>query len=109
MPMLNAAGKTFEKTIEDGFRRSQIVAGFVQVLQKFALEFDQGIRYANETVRCCQIFSRRPIGHRLHGGPLALPGQARIMPPLPPRLHSLNEADAKPVRIVKDLKANCRR
>jgi hypothetical protein len=47
MPMLNAAGKTYEKIIEDGFRRSQIVAGFVQVLQKFALEFDQGIRYAN--------------------------------------------------------------
>ena len=54
MPMRNAARKTHEKTIEVGFRRRQIVAGFVQVLQKFALEFDQGIRYANEAFRLCQ-------------------------------------------------------
>jgi hypothetical protein len=69
MPMRNAARKTYQKTIEVGFRRSQIVAGFVQVFQKFALEFDQGIRYANETVRRCQILYRNPIVHRLHGGP----------------------------------------
>src|SRR5262249_53872972 len=69
MPMLNAAGKTYEKIIEHGLRRSQIVAGFVQVFQKFALEFDQGIRYANEPVRRCQVFYRNPIGQRLHGGP----------------------------------------
>src|SRR5215510_5475717 len=103
MPMFNATGKTYKKIIEDSFRRSQIMAGFVQVFQQFALEFDQGIRYANETVRCCQIFYRNPIVHRLHGGPprlalpclalpclalpclalpcLALPGQARPASP----------------------------